>query len=408
MRLGATGEPLTCQSNWCGATDFYSQVSYGGGVFRKNLCESWTSATDSNHIIAIWKQHAAYDIFWDEYNTDARADQTTAPVFHVGGWWDIFAQGTVDGFVVRQHYGGESAKNHQYLLMGPWTHAGPTGNRVGELPLASNSNIDFAGETMKFLAHHLKTRVGPLDMPTVRYYTVGDAEDPSAPGNEWRTASDWPPFETTETAYYLSADGTLGTSAPSTSEGSLSYEFDPHNPCPTHGGQNLMIPAGPHDQRELAKRADVLGFATPPLEAPLEITGRVKARLYVSSDAPDTDFTAKLLDIYPDGRAFGMLDGIRRLKFRRGFEKAEPLPVGEIGEIEIDLWSISLILNKGHRIGLQISSSNFPKFEINPNTGEDFPGLGEPVRKATNTIHLNALHPSALLLPVRGPLMEKR
>jgi putative CocE/NonD family hydrolase len=179
--------------------------------------------------------------------------------------------------------------------------------------------------------------------------------------------------------------------------------YDPNNPVPTHGGANLILPAGPFNQQELGLRDDVLTFTTPVLDAPIEITGRVTVRLYVSSDAPDTDFTAKLVDIYPDGREILMMDSIQRVKFRNGFREADPLPPGEVGLVEIDLWSISLIVNAGHRIGLHVSSSNYPRFEVNPNTGEDFPPEDETVvmPAAQNTVYMDANRPSALLLPIR-------
>jgi putative CocE/NonD family hydrolase len=139
-----------------------------------------------------------------------------------------------------------------------------------------------------------------------------------------------------------------------------------------------------------------LRFETEPLDEPLEVTGRVWVKLYISSDAPDSDFTAKLLDIYPDGREILLLDGIRRLKFCNGYRHAEPLPPGMVGEIEIDLWSISVIFNRGHKIGLHVSSSNYPRFEINPNTGDDYPD-GVTPRIANNTVYCRK---SALVLPV--------
>jgi hypothetical protein len=240
---------------------------------------------------------------------------------------------------------------------------------------------------------------GIMKEPPVQYYTVGDVFDEKAPGNEWRTAQDWPPFPTTETAYYLAEGGALSTAPATAAEAKLTYAYDPNDPCPTVGGAELLLPAGPFDQQpKLSTRQDVLTFMTGPLEKPLEITGNVKARLFVSTDAPDTDFTAKLLDVYPDGKQILMLDSIRRLKFRNGYEKTEPLEPNKVGEIVIDLWSISLILNTGHRIGVQVSSSNYPRFEKNPNTGEDLPGT--ELRVAHSSVYVDASHPSALLLPV--------
>lgn len=400
--LSGTGVDLDAQVIWAGSSDFYGQLSYRGGVFRKSMIEGWTAANQSSHIVPEWKAHPALDEFWRGFDSDARAAKATAPTLHIGGWWDIFAQGTIDAFLARQHHGGPGAKGAQRLVMGAWTHGGAPDDKAGELPLMENWKFDFNGASIAFLDHWLLDGESEIaEGPAVRYYTLGDTADPEAPGNEWRTADDWPPFETEETPLYLHAGGLL-REGPSRANAVLTYTYDPANPCPTQGGVNLLLPSGSFDQRNLAERPDVLAFATDPLEAPLEITGRVKVRLFVSSDAPDTDFTAKLLDIYPDGRAMSMIDGIQRAKYRNGFESADPLPAGTVGEIEIDLWSISLIVNAGHRIGLHISSSNYPAYEINPNTGEDFPTEGESPRKAVNTVYLDADHPSALLLPVRA------
>jgi putative CocE/NonD family hydrolase len=283
--------------------------------------------------------------------------------------------------------------------MGPWTH-GPA-RKTGDLQLPANFLYDFQTDTIRFFAHWLQDADnGIMSEPAVRDYTLGDVDDAQAPGNEWRTADAWPPFATDQTAFYLHADGLLSSEPPTADDAKRTFVYDPKHACPTHGGPNLLLPAGPFDQRRLVDRADVITFSTPSLEHPVEITGRVIVRLHVSSDAPDTDFVAKLIDIYPDGRQILMLDGIRRVKYRNGFSKPDPLPVGQIGTVEIDLWSISLIVNKGHRIGVHITSSNWPRFEKNPNTGDDFPSA-DGLRTAHNTVHTSAAHASALLLPVR-------
>ncbi|HOJ32640.1 MAG TPA: CocE/NonD family hydrolase [Candidatus Hydrogenedentes bacterium] len=390
---------LTCQVIWVASCDFYGQLSYQGGVWRKALCEDWLNQVKSPHIIELWKSHPTKDDFWKKFEASAQASRVHAPALHVGGWWDIFQQGTIDNFVTRQNQGGEGAKGNQQLILGPWLH-GPV-KKPGDLTMPDNFQYDFTDHSKRFFEYWLAGKDnGVMNEPPVRYYTLGDVKDPSAPGNEWRTATTWPPFPTVATPYYLKADGSLDTAKPTDEKSSLTFKYDPANPCPTKGGAELTIPAGPFDQRAIGERADVLKFATPVLEQPVEVTGRVKVKLYVSSDAPDTDFTAKLIDIYPDGSEILMLDGIQRVKYRNGFEKAEPLPIGEIGEIEIDLWSISLIFNKGHRIGLHISSSNYPRFEVNPNTGDDFPPKEGEMRVAQNTVHLNSLRPSALILPI--------
>ena len=401
--LAGTGEPLVAQVMWVGSSDFYGQLAYQGGVFRKSMCERWSKGQGSSHILESWHEHPTDDGFWWFYDTEARAAAITAPGLHVGGWWDIFCQGTINSFVTRQHNGGEGAKGRQMLVMGAWAH-GPVAE-YGGFKMPANYNYDFNGLGMRFLRHYVAgNEAGMADEPAVRYYTLGDVEDPEAPGNEWRTADDWPPFATTETPFYLVPDGSLAREPqPAADNACTTYTYDPADPCPTRGGANLYreeTGIGPADQRELAERADVLVFMTPPLDEPVEITGRVKVRLCVSTDAPDTDFTAKLLDVYPDGRQMLMLDGIRRLKFHRGYRKADPLPPGEVGLLEIDLWTISLIVNKGHRIGLHVSSSNYPRFEKNPNTGEDLPVEGGELRVANNTVYMDEEHPSALLLPI--------
>ncbi len=390
---------LTCQAIWVADSSFYGGLSYQGGVWRKELCEIWAENVGSAYRLAEWKAHPTYDAFWEEYNAEAQAERITAPAVHVGGWWDIFQQGTINNFVTRQERGGEGARGNQKLIMGPWLHGKV--QEVGDLRLPDNYDFGFEAYSAGFLGHWLTgVDTGVMDEPPVRYYTLGDVDDPEAPGNEWRTADAWPPFETVETPLYLHADGALRHDSPADADASRTFTFDPADPVPTLGGANLNIPAGPFDQREIGPRDDVLKFVTEPLASPLEITGRVKVRLHVSTDAVDTDFTAKLIDVYPDGREILMLDGIRRLKFRNGFERPELLPPGEIAVLEIDLWSISLIFNKGHRIAVHVSSSNHPRFEVNPNNGDDFPSEGA-LRTAQNTVHLAAERPSALLLPVR-------
>ena len=399
MMAPATKE-VDAQAIVVASSNFYDQLSYQGGVWRKALVEGWTKMQKTDeYIVPAWKAHPTYDTFWRMFNAEDKAADVTTPAMHVGGWWDIFGQGAINNFATRQHEGGDGARGNQKLIMGPWIHGAK--REVGDLKLPENFNLNFGKYEQRFFAAWLLDKDDGIKAePAVNYYTVGDVDDPAAPGNEWRTADDWPPFPTIATPYYLRGDGRLTTDPATVDSAPLAYAYDPANPCPTHGGQNLLLPAGPFDQREVSGRADVLKLATDPIEQPIEITGQVFVKLFVSTDAPDTDFTAKLIDIYPDGREILMLDNIRRLKFRNGYEQPEPLPAGEIGELTIDLWSISLIFNKGHRIGVQVSSSNHPRFEINPNSGDDWP-TDTNKRVANNKVYADAAHPSALILPVR-------
>ncbi|MCP4642080.1 MAG: CocE/NonD family hydrolase [bacterium] len=397
--LAAGADPdITCQEIMVASSTLYGQLSYQGGVFRKALCENWLNANKSPELIDVWRSHPTNDAFWRDCNAEEVAGRINTPALHVGGWWDIFAQGTINNFVTRQYRGGPKARGNQLLIMGPWLH-GPV-REPGDVVLRDNyMDVDFNAVAGLFHGHWLLGEDnGVMDQPAVRYYTIGDLVDPVAPGNEWREADGWPPFATDDVPLYLVRGGGLADSAPFPRESTFVY--DPVDPCPTRGGANLTIDAGPFDQRPVSMRSDVLRFATPPLPRPVEVTGHVRARLYVSTDAPDTDFTAKLVDIYPDGREILLVDGIRRLKFRKGFETPEPVDPGTIAELEIDLWSISVVFNRGHRIGLQVSSSNYPRFEKNPNTGEDFPEKGGELRAALNTVHMSQTHPSAVILPM--------
>ncbi|HIJ75052.1 MAG TPA: CocE/NonD family hydrolase [Candidatus Hydrogenedentes bacterium] len=385
MLLAGSTKRLAAQVLDESPSSIYGQWAYQGGVMR------WAIAEASDYG-GHWTANPSYNEFWARFDGAARAPEITAPALHIGGWFDIFSQGTIDGFTSRQHRGGEGAKGNQKLVMGPWSHHDRSGQL--EFPDGHEKDVPPSGKANlvdRFLAYWLKgEKNGIMDEPTVLYYTMGAVGEPGAPGDTWRTVDRWPPSGTRDTAFYLGSDGALVTDVGAAGAGALAFSYDPGHPVPTRGGQNLMYQQfgdGPHDQKDLGARPDVLVFRTPPLEAPLEVSGRVRVRLHVSSSAVDTDFTAKLLDVYPDGREMLFLDGIQRVKYRNGFEKPDPLPVGQIGEIEIDLWSTSLVFNRGHRIGLHVSSSNAPRFEPNP-------------LPAQNTVHMGSRYPSALILPV--------
>jgi putative CocE/NonD family hydrolase len=235
--------------------------------------------------------------------------------------------------------------------------------------------------------------------PAVRYYVLGDTESPGAPGNEWRTAESWPPPARVASFFLTPAHG-LEREPPSVDKSSTTYAYDPKKTVPTKGGGNLILGGkGPLDQRDIGDREDYLRFATPPLEEPIEVVGRIYADLYIDSDAPDTDFTAKLVDVYPDGYEALLADGILRARYREGFDREVFLKPGEVATVRVDLWSTSVVFNKGHRIAVHVSSSNDPRFDPNPNTGKPTRADSE-TRVAHNTIHHDARHPSRVLLPI--------
>ena len=374
-------------------------LAFTGGVWNKSLVELWTEAQFNAYILQTWRAHPMPDEFWNQFDAEAKARQVTAPAIHFGGWWDISQQGTINNFSSRQYSGGPGARGNQFLVMGPWVHLTQTQQNLGDLVLPDNYTFPQPDLEWQLLYYWL-TGVGPevLENPHVYYYVLGDVDDPAAPGNMWRTSEDWPPLSTEPRHLYLAPSLALSSSLP-TAETTYTYTFDPDNPCPTLGGANLTLPAGPFDQQPVSDRSDVVRFATVPLEAPLEVTGRIAVRLFVSTSALDTDFTAKLVDIYPDGREILLTDGIQRLKYRTGASTPDYVLPGTIAELTIDLWSFSIIFNAGHRIGLQISSSNYPRFDVNPNTGYDFPDNASTI-PATNSIWSGPDYPSALILPV--------
>lgn len=382
-----------------GAPSLYDVV-YVGGVFRKALIEDWLRLTHwSSNALPRWVAHPRYDDYWRARDATRRYPRINAPAVHIGGYWDIFAQATIDAFLGYQTRGGPKARGNQKLMLGPWTHA-VLQDKAGELTFpGAKQPPGNVHDAWLWFDHWLKGVPNGIDRaPAVTYYVIGDTADPQAPGNVWRTASTWPPAPTTPVRYYLHGDRTLSTALPGAHQ-PLTYTYDPRNPASTVGGIQLTIPSGPIDQRQVEGRADVLVFTSAPLAAPLEVTGRVRVKLWVSSDAPDTDFLAKLCDVYPDGRSFNLCEGALRARFREGFEREKPLRPGKVYPIEIDLWSTSVIFNRGHRLRLHVTSGSVPGYDPNPNTGAPF-RANDRVRVASNSVHVDGRHPSHLLLPV--------
>jgi putative CocE/NonD family hydrolase len=398
----AAGSPfILAQTIYVGAPNPYHDFVFTGGVFRKSMIEDWLRLTNHSPRSLAYYSSGVYDRFWKSKNAGLRYDKVNTPAIHVGGWFDIFAQGTLDTFMGYQYRGGPKARGHQKLIMGPWTH-GIFTEKAGDLTFKEGAAPPGGiADAWRWNDAWLKgAKNGIRELPAVAYYTMGDTSDPTAPGNVWRTASRWPPFETYTTALFLQADGALTRSRPGGPTASLGYEYDPEKPAPTVGGVQLVLPSGPRDQKPLDARTDVLQFATEPLGEPLEVTGRVRARLYVSSDAPDTDFFVKLCDQYPDGRVFNICEGQIRTRFREGFSKEKLLKPGEIAPVDVDLWSTSIVFNRGHRIKVLVTSSSSPGYDPNPNTGESFRASARK-RPARNTVWMDARRPSHILLPVR-------
>lgn len=399
LLAGAVPKGLKAQYISVAPTDMYSDASYIGGAFRKADVESWTNGNKFDpRALAINHAHPSYDDYWRANDTHTKFSVMNVPAVNIGGWFDMFAQGTIDQFIGRQHQGGEGSKGTQKLIMGPWHH-GIGKMPAGELTFPDANRVPIRYDPTRWFAHYLNGIDNGVEKePAVAYYVMGDTSTQGAPGNEWRYADDWP-IPAKETPVYLTADKRVGLRAPEQAESFHEYTFDPANPCPTQGGHNLTIARGSMDQRKVEDREDAVVFTSEPLDKPVEVTGRLWAKVFVSSSAVDTDLSVRICDVYPDGRSMLMAEGIQRLRYRKSREKPEPLTPGKIEEVTVDCWSTSVIFNAGHRVRVMITSSNFPRFDVNPGTGKQWSEDGEMV-KQTNRIYCDAEHPSRLLVPV--------
>ena len=402
LMAGTNPSALSCQYIGASTPNLYTTI-YPGGQFRKNMVETWLAAQGSSYLLPdIWA-HENYSLtYWTNVSLQDNWQDVSIPAFHVGGWYDCFCQGLLDGFMGYQYQGGPGAQGKSKLVVGPWTHA-LFGERLqGELLYPENAKDTFTSYYWDEMLDQYILEISNdfENRPTVVYYVMGDVTTANARGNFWRYANGWPPTHVDD-PWYLHDNNQLSTTYPA-SYSPKTYTYNPTNPVPTRGGTNLyyFAPtyAGPYDQRPVESRADVLLFTSDVLTEPYEATGRITAKLYVSSNCPDTDFTVKLTDVYPDGRSMLICDGILRMRNRNGCDHWEFMNPGEIYEIEVDLWSTSYIWNTGHRIRVAISSSNYPRYLANPNTIDGI-NQNSGYTIAQNTIHFDSEHPSAIYLP---------
>jgi len=355
-----------------------------------------------------WLNHPTYDEYWKRIAHSEFYEQMTVPAFNMGGWYDLFLGGTLANYTGMKQRGGSAlARAHQRLVIGPWSHINSTGvfpERSYGL-MASSEAIDLEGMQLRWHDHWLKGEENGVeeDKP-VKIFVMGL--------DQWRDEDDWPLPDTQYRPYYLhsgghansaASDGTLSTEAPADEPEDV-YLYDPRHPVSTTGGAILIglgPVEGPRDQRAVEAREDVLCYSTPVLEKPVKVTGPIALVLYISSSARDTDFTGKLVDVYPDGRAEILTDGILRARYRESFTEPKLLSSGQIYELRLDLWATSNLFKAGHRIRLEVSSSNFPRFDRNTNTGGTIEKETEKdFVQAVNRIYHDAAHPSHLILPI--------
>ena len=371
--------------------------------------------------------HGDYDDFWKNAGSsvvDHLAEYKDVPEYHTTGWYDSWGTQVANLNYVELR---KSKKSLQRLIVGPWIHSSENLSYAGEAQFTDDAALDLSAFTLRWFDHFLKGVDNGVDRePPVRIYVMGGGDAHKTPegrifvGGHWRDEQEWPLTRTVNTSYYLHAKGVLSAVKPA-GDAPVTYQFDPKNPVPTLGGnvssQGTLMFQGAADQRcradfclcadtrPLSARNDVVVFQTAPLDADVEVTGRLVVKLWASSDVLDTDFTAKLVDVYPpnadfpDGVDLNIADSIVRARYRDGFGKAELLKPGQPYAFTIEMYPTSLVFKKGHRIRLDISSSNFPRFDVNPNTGEPL-NDNRRAQTAHNTIYLDAQHPSQIILPV--------
>jgi putative CocE/NonD family hydrolase len=372
-------------------------------------------------------RHGDYDAYWKNAGAsvvDHLAEYKDVPVYHTTGWYDSWGTQVANLNYVELH---KAKKSLQRLTIGPWIHGNQTHSYAGEAQFTDDAALDFNPWRLRWFDHWLKGIDNGVDRePPVRIYVMGGGDAHKTPegrifvGGHWRDEQEWPLARTAPTPYYLHANGVLSPQK-AADDRPITYAFDPKNPVPTLGGnvssQGTLMFQGAADQRcrpdfwlcsdskPLSARNDVLVFQTPPLTGDIEVTGRLIVKLWAASDGPDTDFTAKLIDVYPPNAGFpagvdlNIADSIVRARYHNGLGKAELLQPGQPYEFTIEMYPTSLVFKRGHRIRLDISSSNFPRFDVNPNTGEPL-NNNRRWRVAENTVYMDAKHPSQIVLPV--------
>ena len=371
--------------------------------------------------------HGEYDDYWKQRGyaiSQYYEEHADVPTLYLGGWYDSYARATCENFTALS----KMKKSRQVLLMGPWTHGGWGVSNAGDVDFGNHSFINYNDLRLAWFDHFLKgLHTEVADWSPVKIFAMGTGEGTANyqgrlhHGGHWRDEQDFPLPDTQFTPYYLHADGELSTALPTTGHLPSRFSFDPRDPVPTIGGgisaADPIMGAGAFDQRGDARffgckdtlplnaRSDVLTFQTDPLEDDVEVTGPITVKLHASSSARDTDFTAKLIDVcplsddYPDGLAINLTDSIIRARYRNSWDAPELLEPGKIYEFVFQLYPTSNVFKKGHRIRLDVSSSNWPRFDVNPNTGGDL-GVERRFEIAEQAIHHDPEHPSHVVLPI--------
>lgn len=355
-----------------------------------------------------WVQHPTYDSFWKKIDAESNYQGIDVAGLHLCGWYDIFLKGSIRNYLgFGEKDRKEGRRSRQKLVIGPWVHGTDMPNKVGDWNsgyLSQGSALGLEAMQFRWFDHWLKGQEnGVMDEPPVLIYVMGE--------NRWRAEREWPLTRAKYVNFYLhsngyantmNGDGALDVGTP-LDEPADTYVYDPDDPVPTLGGGTTgsgpaALPPGVFDQRPNENRSDVLVYSGQILERDTEVTGPVEAHLWINSSEVDTDFTGKLVDVHPDGYARNLCDGILRARFRESLESPRLMEPGKIYELRIDLVATSNLFRKGHRIRFEIASSNFPKYDRNPNTGHVESKGGR--KRAIQTVYHRQMQPSYVILPI--------
>jgi putative CocE/NonD family hydrolase len=349
-----------------------------------------------------WLKHESYDDYWKSISDEERFNKIKVPTQTLGGWFDIFLMGTINGYTGMRNNGATAeARNGAKMIIGPWGH-GPT-QSFGGMDFTPDAMLDMFQFHLRFYDFYLKgINTGIENEKPVKLFYMGV--------NKWRFEDDWPIPGTKFTEFYLESsgkansvrgDGKIVMSKPSVSA-SDTYTYDPLNPVPTTGGNNCCgtpTMAGPYDQRPLEKREDLLVYTSDFIKDTMTIAGPVRIKIHASTDGPDTDWMIKLVDVFPNGFAMPVSEGMLRARFREGLDKMKLLKPGQIYEYDIEMTGTANTFLPGHRIRVDITSSNFPQFDRNPNTGDPL-GTSAKTRAAKQIVYHGAQTPSHIILPI--------
>jgi hypothetical protein len=453
-RVVTIGDSYNAMDQWLAATrdnpalagmiagfcpsDLYGTTVYPGGAFKLGMM-SWALQTSRHTLLGVtgfldwpnllrhlpvssaleeagfnqpfyndWINHPSHDEYWRSMGWEGVPKNLDVPVFLYGGWYDLFQKGAMEDFLGIDHASSPASRSAERLVWGPWGH-GQYGPVIGDRDFGNQIKLDLRPRELRWLDHYIRGVANGAEQDArVDIFVLGR--------NAWEPLPDWPPPATQEVRYFLKSSGKANTAkgdgaldeVPPQAETLDNFTYDPADPVPTHGGgySPNLIPGmwGVRDQRPVEERSDVLVYTSPPFSSDREAAGAVTVHLFASSDARDTDWTAKVVDLDPSGYAMNLTDAILRARYRKSFEQPELLTPGKVYEFKLDLGYTDNVFLRGHRLRLEISSSNFPAFSRNTNTGNQ-PEKDVQFKVARQTIYHGPGHASYLELYLRESKM---